>query len=299
MGNKSKTEEEIKKEIFSLFTECRTELSSDRRQVYIGRLCDRVFRWCGAYLFKDETAKMGVEIFDVIRRFVDNKENIPKEEKHFFNYLKLSLNKAKAEYYRSNEASLVKIPKGKSVILKNIEDAIRMEEHNRGRKLDELECDQLVFDWLGIDRSKYTKIINTKYIINYDEIDDSSQIAASPYNPQDSIFTNFNENIVRNAVESVLKSKQPRTKGLYRALFTIDCIEKQVDLNGMYPVLDPEILEAYQNTGIKPWQYEIYLKYHPDVKQTSAEVRASETLKTFLNDLYTEIKKKHPEINLH
>jgi len=49
---------------------------------------------------------------------------------------------------------------------------------------------------------------------------------------------------------------------------------------------------VYRKNGKKPEQNEIYLMYHPDVKKESAGVRASDMLKTLLNDLETALKLK-------
>ncbi|MDR1839641.1 MAG: hypothetical protein LBQ93_08700, partial [Treponema sp.] len=84
-----------------------------------------------------------------------------------------------------------------------------------------------------------------------------------------------------------------RTRECYRALFTAYCIDNSFDFEGAASVLNAEILEKHLKDGKKPDQYEVYKMYHPEVKKESAEVRASEMLKTFLNDLKTAMKQKN------
>ena len=117
-------------------------------------------------------------------------------------------------------------------------------------------------------------------------------------NPQDEYLAKLNSQIIRDAVESVLKKKQQRTKEICRELFTLYCLDNIPDYRELLPVLDSEIIRAYQEEGKKPLQYEIYLKYHPAVADTSANTSASVLCHSFVHDLYAAIKEKHPEIDL-
>ena len=48
----------------------------------------------------------------------------------------------------------------------------------------------------------------------------------------------------------------------------------------------------YYKTMKKPTRYEVYMKYRPTAKKSSAEVRAHETLKVFLKELDSKLKIK-------
>ena len=65
-----------------------------------------------------------------------------------------------------------------------------------------------------------------------------------------------------------------------------------MDLEALSPVLDREILEAYYKTMKKPLYSEIYMKYHPNTKKDSAEARATETIKNFIFELSSVVRKK-------
>ena len=93
------------------------------------------------------------------------------------------------------------------------------------------------------------------------------------------------------------REKQQRTKEIYRALFTLHCLNEVKNYEGLLPVLASEIVEGWKK-GKKPTQKEIYLKHHPDVANDSAETRGSTMSKAFIKDLYAAIKEKHPEIQL-
>jgi hypothetical protein len=64
------------------------------------------------------------------------------------------------------------------------------------------------------------------------------------------------------------------------------------------PLLDNEILDTYQKNGKVPNNYEIYLKYHPEVKKDSASVRSTEMLKKFLVSFKEALEQQNPE-NFH
>jgi hypothetical protein len=109
--------------------------------------------------------------------------------------------------------------------------------------------------------------------------------------PETTFFSKLGKTTdIRKAVETVLLSKQERTRECYRALFTAHCINNSIDFEGAASVLNAEILEKHLKDGKRLEQYYIYQKYHPEVKKESAEVRASEMLKTFFNDLKNAMK---------
>ena len=92
----------------------------------------------------------------------------------------------------------------------------------------------------------------------------------------------------------LLDKKQERSRNCYKALFTLFGFEN--NLQALYPVLDSGILESCQEEIKKPKQYEIYLKYHPEVKKASAGVRASNMLTDFLDALKLYLIENNPEI---
>jgi hypothetical protein len=285
-----KTEGQLKADIFNVYSKCREEQSSDRRQVYFGQLCDFIFRWCTSYNIVPEAEEMGEEIFYAVKRIA---EKTLKEEKDFFSYLGGTLKNAKAEYYRKDMSNINKLPR----IIYDMEKMIWMQESNVGRTLSEDEKIQFISKWFGKSEKKakiYLGAINTKNVNDLTSYDDNKEIdiSDSNYEPESIFISKVNAADIREAVESVLQSKQKRTRECLRALFTVYCIDKIKDFEEIAPVLDAEILGKYRKDGEKPKQYEIYQKYHPEVKKESAEVRASEMLKTFPNDLQTALKEK-------
>lgn len=312
MGNKGKTEEQIKTEIFNVYLRCRDELSSDRRQVYFGQFCGFIFQWCTNYILF-ETKEMGVEIVEALERIVKGEKNtkVPKEEKDFFKYLKTALYNARTEYYRNNKPDIIRLPR----ILKRMEDIITMQESYAGKKLSEEEKLQCISKWFDKPEEKarkYLEFMNVtnvgrlEHYIDGEEVDIlESEDLKPPYMPNsydepESIFlSKLNASMILDAVESALRNNtQAKTRNCYRALFTAYCINKLRDFNDLIPVLDSEIMEEYRENGKKPEQYEIYLKYYPGRKKDSAAVRASEMNKKFLGNLYTFLKEKNPEIFL-
>jgi hypothetical protein len=306
VGIKQKTEEEQEKDIFDKYSQLREEPSSDRRQVYFGQLCDSVYRWCENHLFS-ETGEMGVEIVEALEQIVKEGNNTPKEKASFFNYLVTSLYKARAESYR-NKKDIIKLPR----IIYDMEKVIWSQQSNAGRTLSDEEKIMLISKWFNksVEKAKiYLKAINTRNVSDlafYAEgkeknILDSEDLelpySPSPYEkPEDTIFSEFKASVIREAVESVLLDMQERTRERHRALFTAFCLDNIKDFEELTPVLDREILDDFLKHGKKYTQYEIYLKYKPEVTKESAETRASEMLAAFLNALNGKLKKKNPEI---
>jgi hypothetical protein len=286
-----KSEEQLKADIFNIYSKCREEQSSDRRQVYFGQLCDSVFRWCTSYLFS-AAKEMGVEIVEALERIV-KKEKMPEEENDFFKYMVTTLYNAKNEYYRNNKSNNIKIPR----IVYDMEKMILSQESNTGRKLSEEEKIECISKWFNKTEKKAKEClqrIENKNVVSLTTFDDEEKDIPDSYNePESMFFSKINTPDSRKAVETVLQSKQKRTRECYRALFTAYCIDNSIDFEGAASVLNAEIFEKYLNNRKKPDQYEVYKMYHPKVKKESAEVRASEMLKTFLNDLKTAIKEKN------
>jgi len=283
-----KTEEELKATIFAVYSNYRNELSSDRRQVYFGQLCDYVFRWCTGYLFH-EASEMGLEIVETLGRIV--KKEI--EEKDFLRYLVASLINAKNEYYRKGISSDLKYSRK----IKEIEKFISLQESNAEIILSEEEKIKRVAELFFLSPKKareYLGMIDNKNIDSLTYFDNEEKDIPDSKNDLESTFlSKFYAAIIREGVESVLLSKQERTRACNRALFTVFCIKEDPNnLDELASVLNAEILEKYQKDGKKPEQYEVYQMYHPKVTNDSAGVRASEMLKTLLNDIKTALEKR-------
>ena len=293
MAKPLKTEEQLKADIFNVYSKYREEQSSDRRQVYFGQLCDSVFRWCTSYLFS-AAKEMGVEIVEALERIV-KKDKMPEKENDFFKYMVTTLYNAKNEYYRNNKSNNIKIPR----IVYDMEKMILSQESNTGRKLSEEEKIECISKWFNKTEKKAKEClqrIENKKVASMTTFDDEEKEVDIPdfkNDPESTFFSKLEKTAdIRKAVETVLENKQERTRECYRALFTAYCINNSIDFEGAASVLNAEILEKHLKEGEKPVQYEVYQKYHPETKKVSAEVRASEMLKTFLNDLKTAMKEK-------
>ena len=318
MKKDQKSEEQLKSEIFSVFSQCRNETSSDRRQVYSGQLCDLIFHWCNSYPFQNiNTREIGLEIFKLVFQLVkeNGRQNIPNDENEFFQYLKKSLYHARAEFHRTYESGSIKIPKEKMSKLKKIDEIVRMEESNLGRTLTSNECAQCISEWFNIsliEANRYLELKKMQNVIGLaynshsnDKVKDilESETVRIPYiksiknNLEDVFFSSINtfENsiFITDSIETVLNNTQERTRACYRALLTGFCIDNSIDLEGLSSVLDTEILDEYRKNFKIPSQHEIYLKYHPNVKKESAGVRASEMLKKILYDLHIILKERN------
>jgi hypothetical protein len=286
-----KTEEQLKADIFNIYSKYRDEQSSDRRKVCVERLWEFIICWCISYNNIPEAKEMGLEIFNAVKRIV---EKTLKEEKDFFSYLSKALKNAKAEYYRKDISNINKLPREVKVIKK----FISLQENNAGRMLSEEEKIERISKWFNKTEKKAKEClhrIENKDVVSLTTIDDEGKeidISDSNYEPESIFFSKLNTPDFRKAVESVLQSKQERTRECYRALFTAHCINNSIDFEGAASVLNAEILEKHLKDGKKPDQYEVYKMYHPEVKKKSAEVRASDMLKTFLNDLRTALKER-------
>jgi hypothetical protein len=258
-------EELLKEKIFSIFTECQNETSSDRRQVLIGRLWEQIIKWYGKYLSVD-AYEMGKEIFDVIRRITKEGSAIPQNKEGFIKYLITALKRGKHEYIRNYET-------------KNKDDLIRMKESSLGRKLSDDERTSSINRWYDFDNAM--KITGT-----------SLTGTKNDKNPQTDYLNSTNTDIILKAINAVLGKKQKRSRPCLKALLTLHCIDN-IEL---YPVLDDQIIEACKYNKEKPRQYEIYQKYHPKTSKGSSEAMASKNLKEILSDIEAYLKEKNPEI---
>jgi hypothetical protein len=234
---------------------------------------------------------MGLEIFNAVKRIAEKTLN---EEKEFFSYLSRTLKNAEAEYYRKDMSNINKLPRE----VKEIEKFISLQENNAGRMLSEEEKIELITKWFNKTEKKAKeclKRIENENVVSLTAFDDEEKEIDIPdlkNDPESAFFSKINTPVFRKAVETILQSKQERTRECYRALFTAYCIDNSIDFEGAASVLNAEILEKYLKDGKKTDQYEVYKMYHPEVKKESAEVRASEMLKTFLNDLQNTLKER-------
>jgi len=293
-----RTEEEQKDLIFDIFSKCRRETASSRLQVHSSILCEQVFLWHKVFLSAD-VDKMGLEIVNVINRFTNAEtiSKIPEDKDGFFKYLAVSIESEKAASFREyNEEDKIKIPKEKKRKLREAEDFIRMTESQLGRKLTNDEQTQCISKWFK--KQEYVDLLKVKnvgglYIGNNENgetnILDSVITRSDP--TLDDYINKTDIETLRKAVQSVLNKKQKRSRDCYRALFTLHCVEKIKDYEGLYPVLDKNVLEICKD-GKNPNQYEIYQDYHPKAKKSGAEAMASKNLKEFLKDIKTCLKNK-------
>ena len=262
----------------TIYSRYLNEPSADRRQVYFGQICDVVIRWCTSYL-GIKAQEMGIEIYSAVQRLVKEKNtNVPKEANEFFRYLKTVLYAAEKEYYRNFAESSITIPRDIRKRLKNIDEIITAKESNAGRKLFEDERRQCISEWFGI--AEYTALMNLR---NTGSLD---------FTYHDDSFSQLDLSDIKDALEQVLQDTQGRTRECYRALFTGYCIDKSINFDSFYELLNNEIVEEYRISKEKPTQNVIYLKYHPGVTKNSAEASASKMVKDLLNRLRAIMKEK-------
>jgi hypothetical protein len=188
-----------------------------------------------------------------------------------------------------------------------VEKIITKKESNLGRKLSENERRQYISEWFSV--AEYTELMNIrntgsleiKYPHNCDTdgIDLLNSGAKPPYtrsasaDPQDELLAKLDMQELKDTLELVLQKVQERSRECYRSLFTAYCIDKLVDFEVLSPLLDTKILETHQRGGEKPKQHEIYMKYHPETKKTSAEARASQMSKDFIEKLNDALLEKN------
>ena len=297
MKEHKRTEEQQKDYIFDIFSKCYNETASSRLQVYYPTLCEQIFIWYRDYLAVN---KMGLEISKVINCFTkdENIAKIPKDKDGFFKYLKTSLsNEKKANYHEFNENDIIKIQKEEKRKLRKVKDFIKMKESQLGRELTHNEIIQGISKWFK--EQEYIDLLNMINIDGFsytskdgnDKIDVLNFVDTNSIDPLDEYIIETEKEIVLEAVKSLLERKQERARDCYKALFTLYCIKN--DLRYLYPILDQEIIDFSHKEEKKPKQYEIYMKYHPEVEQKSAEALASANLREFLKDIETYLKNKN------
>jgi len=311
------TEEQLKTQIFFIYQQCKCESSSDRRQTNFGRLCERIFKWCKEYSFVEiaketindydtEADNMGVEICQIVIRLI-NSDKVLENENNFFKYLYKCLDNARTEYYLKSLSGVIKIPRRKLISWKQMQDAIDDTEKRLARKITKDEGDQLISELFGLDRKKFETIhsmqnpFSLDFVNNDDEkIDNLNKDVRQPYmmaasnSPSEIFILKHDEHILMEAVKEVLKKRQKRVVECCRALFTVYCMENIKNIKNyekLSMILDNEILEESMKDGNIPNQYEIYLRYHPNVKKRSAEVRSSEILGNFLKDICAKLER--------
>jgi hypothetical protein len=298
LRNQKRTEEELKAEILNLYCQYHEESSSDRRQVYYGRLCELVYSWCRDHIYKKEADEMGVEIAEAVINCVE-KDKMSNEV--FIKYLRESLNNAYLQFLRKKVEGPLKITRK----IKDIKKLINSEEKERGGKeLTEDECIQCISDWLHIDEKKardYVERMDRIFISNTcadgDNNNDIVDSIESHYlKPQDEIFAEEEVMLIKDALEAVL-SKSKKKKPFRRALLTWRCIEYFKDYEKFLPVLDVETIEDYKKNGVIPNQFEIYMKCYPDAKESTAKANASDYKNEFFENLYDIVKEKYPGLN--
>ena len=152
MNIHNKTEKQYMNDIYSKYSQLINESSSDRRQTYFAQFIDYVFRWSIAYYYYKSTYTFATEIMQVLQRLNDNEKSSRSFETQdsFFRYLKVSLKMAKLENIRKREDNIIHIPREKLEKLKEMENAIRMEELELVRKLSPYEKETKVSEWFGI-----------------------------------------------------------------------------------------------------------------------------------------------------
>jgi hypothetical protein len=312
---KPKTEEQLKGQIFENYSKCREELSSERRQVYIGQLGDLIFRWCKDYRFTkvdidEETGtdypvkqanNMGEEIFITARGLVKNIAIVPKDKNGFFGYLTNALRNAQKQTKRKKVVGPIHIPRDfKGISFNNIKEVLSISESNIGKKLTVNECAYYLSEWYGWDEKESREcleIMNRRFMgsssSNYD--DDSSpdtpDIPDISNDPLIELLANENKQKICDAVESILQEEE-EYRDIYRALFTQYCIKEVANYEDLLMVLDNEIIEAFKTEEKIPTRGEIIMKYNKVIStKESADSTAAKLLKRFNKKLEDHINK--------
>jgi hypothetical protein len=300
-------QEQLKTEIYSIYSSFLIDTSSNSQQEYFEKICKLIYIWCRDYLHPKEANEMGAEIADAVDRLLVAK-NVPNNKNGFFGYLVNRLNEAKLLYYRDRLSKPVK----KSRKINEIKQVLKMKESNIGRKLTENERIHCLSKWYKWDEKKsryWLKLLGSNFISGYELANDfedkKSDVleteVSSPYisnisiDPQIEYEIKQDTQIFYRAVETILQNAQDRSRECYRSLFTVYCIGKYKDFEFLTALLDNELLGAYQRDGKKPKQYKTYQKYH-NVEKSCAEARSSQMLKDFLKNLETFLKQKNQEI---
>ena len=324
---RQKTEEELKTEIFDAYLKFRCASSSVRRQVYFERLNESVFSWCKNYHLRSvtemgssfpikEAHQMGAEIYNAVRQLVKEGKSAGvlkdlEDKDKFFRYFKKILKRQRAAYYRNseNKPGVFQFPR----ILANMERVIEMQQNNAGRKFSEEEKLQSIVTFFPEYKKNariYLKMMDTdnsgryyyfegaeeKNILDSIEIKRPYMPAASD-DPQKICQIRYCNLVIQKAVEKVLDDKKnKKNRDIFRALFTLHCIDASLDLESMAPILDNEILKAYREKKKIPDKYEILLKYRPNLKISSAKTTPSDLWNRLCGKLRIHLKEEFSDI---
>ena len=286
-------DEQARVRIFDLFSLLQSEAATDRQKCFL-QLYDQILKWCKTHLYKNAD-EMTMEIYNITRRIIKKEAKHFKNKDDFFKYLTKSLKRGKIEYYRKFKWGGIKIPKDKIAKVIKMNEYIKMEESQLGRNLSYDERRNYLTEWFN--DLEYLDLFNKFYVDsithkNHDgkEINKLNKTTSFSDAPHDDLLQVFTADRVCEAVKAVLNKRQERKRPCDKALFTLHCIENVKDLEVLYPVLDKSILESCQKNRKTLTQYEIYQKYHPNAKKTSAGSMSTTNLEQFLNDLKMYLK---------
>jgi len=326
LKKQSAQEEELRTQIYKLYSKFKDEPSSERRQTYLGKLCELATKWCFYFTLMQKLIKqlnsvekkfkneMGREIFEAVNNCL-KKDKMPQNK--FFSYFYTALKIAVYQFYRNQIVGSLKTPQDIIKERKNMRDLREMWESDLARKLTQNEFERRYAIWNQISEEEAHNIyLETIGIVtHFDSIDkeivgddgkDTTIIeiikARSLTVDETDTEPELKEEIsiiIRYEFERFLSKQQERTKDIYRALFTVFCIKNKIEqFPKIYPILDSEILEDYLKTEIIPNAYDIYMKKRPGITQKAAESGASRRKKEidiFIDKLQKTIK-EHPEI---
>jgi len=303
--------QQLKNMIFEAYRNCIKAPSQDILSKHLDQLWSLIQKWCKKYLFavgkENETVdEMGECIYHIADKLVKKDRTIKTFEKldEFFMYLNRMLKNGMIKLiYEQLPKSIIKARVKEYFYINRV-----IETEEREKKLTENRRIEIITDYMPINT--YSEIRNQLNLLSLDyEYDSDNEDnkkklidflnvkSAFSKNSESTNKFNVNPDDLREAVTYVLENKrQKRTRACNRALFTVKCIREAPDyLDKLEPVLDSELLNTYWERGIKPTQYEVYLKYHPgrkDSNKNSVESSASSDLENFLNDLWIYLKEK-------
>jgi len=324
-------DKELKAKIFDVYSKY-YDPSSDQDNCLF-RLWELLTKWCRYYLFKKETKQLieklkkntekrtneiGLEIFqdefrvvifEVVKRCTD-KDKMSKKD--FFPYLYTALVKAKNQYYRDQ---LTEDSLKESRTLKEIKGHIKTLKSNLGRVptqdeqynfirqvMPEIKKEETIRDYLESLASTNVKLLlNTIKVNDGNELNIFDTVESHHSTYEKELMDDSIAEIFKDEFEKFLNEQQDRTMPFYRAIYTLCCIRKFRNYQKIRSILDEEILEICEKGEKLPTQAEIFLKYHPEDKKSTAEANASDMknkfIKGFNEVLRKAIKEKHPNIN--
>jgi len=311
--NPPKTEKELKTKLYANYSACKDALSSSRREFYFFKFCEDVLLWC-KILFPQRNKmgesivdEMGVEISKALNSVIAKDK---KPEKNFFGYLYVSLQHAHDEFMRDylRVNGGMKFPKW----VHGIDQFLSAAEGNAERKLTREEKIARLSEMYGISEKKAQVCLDsidrknrpvgpTEWVNkNGDGVSLLDRIeTTSPYmttladeSAESILLSKSTAAIVREAVELTISKKQERARECCMALFTKYCFDNSIDFENAASVLNTKIIEKSRKDGETPDQDEIYLMFHPDAKQSSAESMASKILNEFLEKLRETLSEK-------